>query len=182
MNKQEKFLFKCPHCGGDILHTADRSIVWYKINHIGTIYDVPVAGGHEHLDYQQENSLGYRCGECGYPDYENPDSFAWKSIQDAIDVGAVIPDPMNGKRQVNCLVCFTGGHSLTVAVIVNQDERLSNDHKAEIIERLVPEGFSPYAIVLCEEELKQPWGCEPGTGTIETKFVFDLSDYHSRED
>lgn len=180
--KNEQFIYKCPHCGGNSLHSADNAIVWYQINQIGTLYDVPTAGGHEHLDYQQETCLGYRCGDCSYPDHEDTGSFIWKSIQDAIDAGAVIPDPMYGKRRVNCLVFLSGGHTMSVAIIIPQDMMVQIWHKAEIIQRLVPEGFSNYTIVLSEDELKHSLGGEQRYGMIELKHVYDLSDFQPEED
>lgn len=181
MKERQRYIFICPQCNGHELHSLDRSIVRYRVNYLATLYDIPTAGGHEHLDYEQETCLGYRCGQCHYPDAECKKSFQWQTIQDAINAGAVIPDPMTGKRKVHCRVYIVEearrGTTYNVVAILPQDIPFDDVHRHEILTKLSGDGHPPAGVVICQEELSNPWfSKEQEEGmTGQSDYTFDLS-------
>ncbi|MEG0025409.1 MAG: hypothetical protein RR719_08715 [Akkermansia sp.] len=91
--KQTEFIFQCPFCGGRDLHSAERATNWYKVIRIAKQGNLPAIDDSQALDITDEVSMGYRCGNCNYPDQNDLGEFRWKTLEEAINNKAIIQIP-----------------------------------------------------------------------------------------
>lgn len=180
MNTNTPYIFTCPCCGKNELHQFDRSIVRYKVGLISSIKDIPAAGKHEHIDYEQEICLGYRCGHCLYPDKSDSLAFQWKSIEDAFKADAIAPNPLYSKKVVPCLICASNGNNIPLLLVLNNGQPIDHNLKKEIISRTLNfNELETKTFVLTNEDFVflANANINENIPPSHNKRIFDLSDY-----